>query len=191
MTCACVSPVYLRYIDSLGQQPDRLYLSTSLSRSSSSIRTRVHFLAPCPGSQHRQLAMQGFRHIHRKPDRCFQSRVLGVGESDCSPWMERGLVLLVMLLTLVLLARTMQILVLAVFPLWVMLWVLVRAMQRLVLLVVMQLPFPLYRRQTLPSGCPAVCVSWYSFQRSHDFLKQSAVLFARIWGRLTALHLIP
>jgi hypothetical protein len=31
--------------------------------------------------------------------------------------MERGLVLLVMLLTLVLLARTMQILVLAVFPL--------------------------------------------------------------------------
>jgi hypothetical protein len=25
-----------------------------------------------------------------------------------------------------------------------------------------------------------VCVSWYSCQRSHDFLKQSAVLFARI-----------
>jgi hypothetical protein len=39
MACACVSPVYLRYIDSLGQQPDRLYLSTSLSWSSSSIRT--------------------------------------------------------------------------------------------------------------------------------------------------------
>jgi len=25
-----------------------------------------------------------------------------------------------------------------------------------------------------------VCASWYSCQRSHDFLKQSAVLFARI-----------
>jgi hypothetical protein len=25
-----------------------------------------------------------------------------------------------------------------------------------------------------------VCVSWYSCQRSHDFLKHSAVLFARI-----------
>ena len=25
-----------------------------------------------------------------------------------------------------------------------------------------------------------VCVSWYSWQRSHDFLKQSAVLFPRI-----------
>jgi hypothetical protein len=25
-----------------------------------------------------------------------------------------------------------------------------------------------------------VCVFWYSFQRSHDFLKQSAVLFPRI-----------
>ena len=25
-----------------------------------------------------------------------------------------------------------------------------------------------------------VCVSWYSFQRFHDFLKQSALLFPRI-----------
>ena len=31
-----------------------------------------------------------------------------------------------------------------------------------------------------------VCVFWYSCQRSHDFLKQSAVLFPRIWGWLTA-----
>ncbi len=30
-----------------------------------------------------------------------------------------------------------------------------------------------------------VCVSWYSCQRSHDFLKQSAVLFP-IFGGLTA-----
>ena len=38
------------------------------------------------------------------------------------------------------------------------------------------------------SSIPArvVCVSWCSFQRSHDFLKQSAVLFTRIWGWLTA-----
>jgi len=72
---------------------------------------------------------------------------------------------------------------LAVFPLPGVLVVL--AIQRLVSVVV-QLPFPLYRRQTLPWRCPAVCVFWYSFQGSHDFLKQSAVLFARVFGRLTA-----
>jgi hypothetical protein len=60
-----------------------------------------------------------------------------------------------------------------------MLWVLMLAIQRMVVLV-MQLPFPLYRKQILPSHCQVVCVSWYSFQRSHDFLKQSAVLFPRI-----------
>src|SRR4028119_1132249 len=73
--------------------------------------------------------------------------------------------------------------VLAVFPLPGRLVVL--AIQRLVSVVV-QLPFPLYRRQTLPSRCPAVCVSWYSFQGSHDFLKQPTVLFPRIFCWLTA-----
>jgi hypothetical protein len=46
--------------------------------------------------------------------------------------------------------------VLAVFPLPGVLVVL--AIQRLVLVVV-QLPFPLYRRQTLPSHCRDICVS--------------------------------
>ena len=35
-----------------------------------------------------------------------------------------------------------------------------------------------------------VCVFWYSCQRSHDFLKQSAVLFP-IFGGLTASHPTP
>jgi hypothetical protein len=67
------------------------------------------------------------------------------------------------------LALAMQLPVLVVFPVLVMLWMLVLAMQLLVLLVAMQLLG--YRRQTLPSRYPVVCVSWYSFQRSHDFLK--------------------
>jgi hypothetical protein len=48
--------------------------------------------------------------------------------------------------------------------------------QRMVVLV----QLPLYRKQILPSPYRAVCASRYSRQRSHNFLKQSAVLFARI-----------
>lgn len=70
--------------------------------------------------------------------------------------MERGLVLVQMLPTAVVLALAMQIPVLAMFPLLVMLWVLVLAIQLLVVLVVMQLPE--YRRQTLPSRCQVVSV---------------------------------
>jgi hypothetical protein len=100
--------------------------------------------------------------------------------------MERGLVLVQMLPAAVVLALAMQLRVLVVFPLLVMLWVLVRAMQLLVVLVVMQLLG--YRRQTLRERCPRVCVFWYSFQHSHDFFKQATVLFPRVFGRLTALR---
>jgi hypothetical protein len=88
-------------------------------------------------------------------------QVLGVGESDCSPWIERELVLVQMLPAAVVLELAMQLPVLAVFPVLVMLWMLVLAMQLLVLLVAMQLLG--YRRQTLPSRYPVVCVSWQSF----------------------------
>jgi hypothetical protein len=68
--------------------------------------------------------------------------------------MERGLVLVLMLLAEVVLRLAMQLQVLAVlvvFPLFGMVLVLVLAIQRMVLSVVMQLL--LYRRQTLPSRC--------------------------------------
>ena len=90
--------------------------------------------------------------------------------------MEWGLVLLLM--------RTAAVL----FPLLVMLWALVVAIQVLVVLAMQLLG---YRRQTLPSRYQVVCVSWYSFQRSHHFLEQSAVLFPRIFSGLTALHPTP
>jgi hypothetical protein len=55
-------------------------------------------------------------------------QVLGAYESNCSPLIERELLLLLMLLASVVLALAMQLPVLAVFPLLVMLWVLVLAM---------------------------------------------------------------
>ncbi len=63
-------------------------------------------------------------------------------------------------------------------------WVWVLAIQVLLLLGLVQLP--LCRKQILRSRFRAVCVSWCSCQRSRDFLKQAAVLFARIFGGLTA-----
>lgn len=75
------------------------------------------------------------------------------------------------------LALAVQVPVLVVFPLLVMLWMLVRVMQLLVVLVMQLLG---YRKQTLPSRCPAVCVFWCSFQRSRDFFKQATVLFPGI-----------
>jgi len=86
--------------------------------------------------------------------------VLGVGESDYSPWMEGGLVLLLMLSAQVVLALAMPFPVLAVFPLLVMLWVLVLAIQRMVVLGLVKLP--LYRRQTLPSR-----QEWFALLGTH------------------------
>jgi len=75
--------------------------------------------------------------------------------------MERGLVLQLMRTTAVVLERAVQLPMLAMFPLLVMLRVLVLAMQLVVLVVVRQLLG--YRRPTLPSRYPMVCLSWQSF----------------------------
>jgi hypothetical protein len=104
---------------------------------------RVHFLAPRLCCQHRQFTVQSFGHIHRKPDRCFESRVLGVGESDCSSWMERGLILLLMRTTAVVLRLAIKrtvvvlsgVLMLAIKRMVLaMLWVLVLEIKRMVVL---------------------------------------------------------
>jgi hypothetical protein len=74
--------------------------------------------------------------------------------------MEGGLVLLLMLSAQVVLALAMPFPVLAVFPLLVMLWVLVLAIQRMVVLGLVKLP--LYRRQTLPSR-----QEWFALLGTH------------------------
>jgi uncharacterized membrane protein len=74
--------------------------------------------------------------------------------------MEGGLVLLLMLSAQVVLALAMPLPVLAVFPLLVMLWVLVLAIQRMVVLGLVKLP--LYRRQTLPSR-----QEWFALLGTH------------------------
>jgi hypothetical protein len=74
--------------------------------------------------------------------------------------MERGLVLQLMRTAAVLLALAIKRTVLVRFPLLVMLWVLVLAIQLLVLLVVMQLPW--YRKQILRSR-----QEWFAFLGTH------------------------
>ena len=65
MVCACLSPVYLRYLDSLGQRPIALsvYLFQPILPQ---YPHNIHFLAPRLCRQHRQFTVHRFRHIHAK-----------------------------------------------------------------------------------------------------------------------------
>ena len=167
MACACVSPVYLRYIDSLGQQPDRLYPLPWVGLPAASALWRLScapFLLPTStayGARPTDISTLNLT-VGSLSGVC--SLLIKLGSFD---WICKGSGanangcggFAVGIKRTVLWALA----VLVAFPLLVMLWVLVLALAlviQLLVLVVMQLP--LYWRRTLPSR-----QEWFAFLGVH------------------------